>query len=113
MYTGTEGSADKEWTAWPPPGAFPLEATQDNWNRTIDDTGWSIQSDSIDLSSASVTIKLDGNPLPVSVTTLMSGYGSDDAISIIPQGWEIAAGNTYEVSVSGIETPLLGVGREL
>jgi len=106
MYTGTEGNAGKQWTAWPPPGSFPIEATRDAWDRSMDDTGWSIQSDSINLSSATVTIKLDGNVLPVTVAKLLGGYGSDDAISIIPKGWKIAAGKTYEVSVSGISTPI-------
>jgi len=77
LYTGTSGNAGRQWTAWPPPGYFPLQAASDNWNRTLDSTGWSVQSDTINLSGAVVTITLDGTAQPVTVTQLASGYGSD------------------------------------
>jgi hypothetical protein len=102
MWTlGGSNDVGAEWTAWPPPGAFPWEASQLPWT-SMDETGWSIQSDSIDLGGAQVEITADGAPMPVSVTPLLGGYGSDSAISMIPQGWSITAGTTYHVRVDGV-----------
>lgn len=98
------GDAGKEWTAWPPPGTFPLQAVQPSWS-SIDETGWTIQSDPIDLSAAQVSITRDGEDLPVVVTSLQGGYGSASAISMIPQGWTTTVG-TYHVEVTGIASPL-------
>ena len=99
------GNAGAEWTAWPSPGVFPIAANSNRW-WSMDDTGWSIQSDNINLNNASVTVTANGNDLPVTVTGLASGYGSRYAISIIPDGWGMTADTTYEVSASGIDTPI-------
>ncbi len=101
---GGSGDAGKPYVAWPPAGKFPLQAVAPNWTG-IDETGWSIQSDAIDLSGAQVTITKDGAPLPVSVTQLSGGYGSQYAISMIPQGWNTTPG-TYHVEVMGVATPI-------
>ena len=102
---GGKGKANKAWMAWPPPGAFPLQAYKDKYNRFLDDTGWSIQSD-FDLSNAQVTITSGGETKPVTVTELEPNYGSKESISIIPDGWEAAAGSTYSVSVTGAAMPI-------
>jgi uncharacterized protein YkwD len=102
---GGKGKANKAWMAWPPPGAFPLQAYKDRYNRFLDDTGWSIQSD-VDLSNAKVTITSDGQDKPVKVTELEANYGVKEAISIIPNGWKAAAGSTYSVSVTGAAMPI-------
>ena len=74
---------------------------------SLDETGWSIQSDSLELGSAAVTITTStGEARPVSVTPLAGGYGSSSAISIIPQGWSTQAGTTYHVSVEGVGMPI-------
>ncbi len=101
---GGSGDAAKEFVAWPPPGTFPLQAVAPIWTG-IDETGWSIQSDSIDLSGAQVTVTRDGTELPVTVTQLLPGYGSQYAISMIPEGWTTEVG-TYRVEVSGVPTPI-------
>lgn len=93
------------WTAWPPPGEFPLQAGADPW-ATIDDTGWSIQSDNISFTSAEVTIEADGADLPVTVASLLQNYGSGSAISIIPDGWQMRADTTYSVSVTGLSVDI-------
>ena len=94
------GNAGKAWMAWPPPGTFPHEAVAPSWT-DIDETGWSIQSDTVDLSGAQVSITRNGQDLPVSVTQLQGGYGSDYAISMIPQGWTTDPGS-YHVEVTGV-----------
>jgi len=100
------GAAGKPWMAWPPPGYFPIQAASDNWNRTLDTTGWSLQSDTINLSAAVVSVTLDGTSLPVTVAQLGANYGSRYAISFIASGWKMAAGNTYHVSITGISTAI-------
>lgn len=99
------GDAGKAWTAWPPPGPFPFGAVQPSW-QSIDETGWTVQSDDVDLSGAQVSVTANGQPRAVSVTNLQGGYGSDFAISFIPQGWQTQAGTTYSVEVSGVSPPI-------
>lgn len=101
---GGNGNAGAEFVAWPPAGVFPVQAVAPSWT-SIDETGWSIQSDGIDLSGAVVSITRDGQPLAVDVTQLASGYGSTYAISMVPQGWTTTPGD-YHVEVTGISTPI-------
>jgi hypothetical protein len=67
----------------------------------MDTEGWSLQSDSIDLSTAAVTITDDesGEGLPTVVRVLEPGFGAATAVSIIPRGWGARAGSTYRVGV--------------
>lgn len=101
---GGTGSAGKDWTAWPPPGEFPVEAVTLSGS-SIDDTGWTIQSDSINLSGAQVSIKDGGIDLPVTVNNLQP-WPTQTAISMVPNGWTTTAGKTYEVSVTGVSSPI-------
>lgn len=106
MWTlGGQNNAGKAWTAWPAPGPFPIEAMTASW-APVDMTGWSLQSDGIDLSGAQVEITADGASLPVDVVVLQSGYGSSSAVAIHPQGWQSQADTTYHVSVTGISEPI-------
>jgi hypothetical protein len=102
---GGSGVGGNEWTAFPPPGAFPFEAVGPSWT-TIDETGWSVQSDTINLAGAQVSITADGDDKPVTVTGLAQGYGSAHAIAIRPQGWTTEPDTTYEVEITGIATPI-------
>lgn len=102
MWTlGGSGNAGAPWMAFPPPGVVPHEAMIASW-ATVDSTGWSLQSDDIDLAGAQVEVTRDGEVLPVAVHTLIGGYGSAYAISFTPQGWQTEPGNTYRVEVTGI-----------
>jgi len=101
------GKAGKTWLAWPPPGPFPAEAVKPGrFGGSLDDVGWSIQSDSIDLGAGTVTITSGGEDRPVVVTELPGGYGSRYALNIQPDGWTTTAGQTYAVSVSGTSTSI-------
>jgi hypothetical protein len=95
------GDAGKAWVAWPPPGSFPMGAYSYP-PYSLDTTGWSIQSEELDLSSADVEVTADGAPAPVSVTALHGRYGSSNAIRIVPRGWRARSGETYAVKVTGI-----------
>jgi hypothetical protein len=103
---GGSGSAGAQWTAWPSPGVFPVEAIAPTWWSSVDETGWTVQSDSISLSGAQVTVTADSQDKPVQVFGLSSGYGSSSAIRFTPQGWATQAGTTYHVEVTGISTPI-------
>jgi hypothetical protein len=100
------GKAGKAWMAWPAAGTIPLQALNGARGASVDATGWSIQSDKIDLSTAQVTVTVDGTAQPVTVTQLLANYGTKYAIDFIPQGWKTQAGKTYSVSVSGV-TPAI------
>ncbi len=104
---GGNGNAGKEWMAWPSPGEFPLQAIfPGGWNGGLNGSGWTIQSDSIDLSNATVTVTRDGMPQAVNVVHLLGGYGSSAAINLVPQGWTAQAGATYHVEVSNVNPPI-------
>ena len=100
------GKAGKAWMSWPAPGTIPLQALNASRGRSVDITGWSIQSEKIDLSKAVVTVTMDGAMQPVTVTQLLANYGTKYAIDFIPQGWKTQAGKTYSVAVSGV-TPAI------
>lgn len=102
--TGT-GKAGKPWQAWPPPGIVPIQAFGGK-SQSIDSTGWTIQSDSINLSGATVTVTAAGAAAAMTVTQLSGGYGSKYAFRMNPSGWTSKAGTTYAVSVTGIPTPI-------
>jgi hypothetical protein len=103
---GGSGNAGASWTAWPAPGVFPLEAIAPSWWSSVDTTGWTVQSDSISLAGAQVTVTANSQNKPVQVTSLSSGYGSTYAIRFTPQGWTTQAGTTYHVEVTGIAAPI-------
>ena len=105
MRTSGYGGSGPEFTAWPPPGYYPMGWHALSWTNT-DDTGWSIQSDSIKLGGGSVTVTENGQSRPVSVGSLSGGYGSQYAIKITPKGWSLKAGATYQVTVSGASKPV-------
>lgn len=96
---GGSGGGGNAWTAWPTPGPFPYEAISPLGFSSLDETGWSVQSDSIDLDGASVTITAGAEARPVTVTTLAGGYGSSSAISMVPRGWTAQPDTTYHVRV--------------
>jgi len=110
--TGT-GRAGKPWMAWPAPGVIPLAAMMPQARgMTVDQTGWSIQSDSINLASAQVTVTSDGVNMPVTVTQLLANYGARYAIRFNPTGWTTTAGKTYSVAVSGV-TPAINYSVQI
>ena len=100
MWLSGAGKVAKAWVAWPPEGAVPLEAFKLVGSR-LDYTGWSIQSDTIDLEGAEIAVTANGASLPVTITQLEDGYGSRYALRFTPMGWLSEAGLTYEVRVTG------------
>ena len=98
------GRAGKQWMAWPAAGIIPLQAMRSGGN--VDSTGWSLQSDNINLTGATVTVTMDAADQPVTVTQLDQNYGAKYAIRFNPSGWATQAGKTYSVAVSNIPTAI-------
>ena len=95
---GGSGTDSRPWTAWPPAGIVPLDINVLGW-ADLEDTGWSLQSDSIDLDNATVTItRDDGTDVPVTVTERRLLRQSRP--SPIPNGWVAETGFVYEVTVT-------------
>src|SRR5262245_20255123 len=77
LVIGGNGHAGKPWMAWPPVGPVPFEAFErGGFGQSLDESGWSVQSDDIDLDDAQVTVTEAGAARPVSVSALGHGYGS-------------------------------------
>lgn len=102
---GGSGKAPNPWTAWPPEGQVPLAAINPYPSGSLDSTGWSIQSDVINLNGAAIKVSAAGETLPVAVRNLAPNYGSKYAIAFNPTGWKTAAGKTYHVEVTAIAKP--------
>lgn len=84
---------------------MPLQIFRQGRN-SLDTIGWSIQSDSIDLQAAQVSVMSAGRALPVTISQLPTGYSSRYALRIVPQGWVTEAGASYDVSITGISSPI-------
>jgi len=65
-----------------------------------DTTGWTVESDSINLANAQVSVMVDGAAMPVTVAQLLGGYGSKYAISFIPMG-----GHAGQQDLIGVDHP--------
>lgn len=103
MFTiGGKQNGDRKWTAWPPPGVFPIELNSNGW-ASMDKTGWTIQSDSLTFEGKTIAVKADGEDKAVDIAQLLPGFGGRNAVKITPQGWKMTAGTKYQVTVQGTE----------
>ena len=101
---GSSTAGSPRFTAWPPAGKVPLGAfyPETMWWSNLDQVGWSVQSDRLNLTEATVTVTSDGETLPVDTFPLLPGYGSESALRFTPKGWKTEAGKTYSVTLSGV-----------
>ena len=44
--------------------------------------------------------------LDMTASNLTGNYGSTSGIRLVPNGWDVEAGQTYSVSVTGIDSPI-------
>ncbi|MEZ4323301.1 MAG: CAP domain-containing protein [Myxococcota bacterium] len=93
------------WVAWPPPGRVPLGVLSER-NSSVDAEGWSLQSDSLDLAGATVTVTHDGVAHPQVVEPLQANQGSRFGLRFVPSGFASEAGR-YTVEVGGLAEPLV------
>jgi hypothetical protein len=101
--TGGTGRAGIPFVAWPPSGPIPLAAITATG---ADSSGWSVQSDTINLTAATATVTDGTTSRAVTVTPNLPRYGARYAMEILPNGWTSQAGHTYAVTVGGTTTPL-------
>lgn len=97
------GQSEQTWTAWPPPGPFPVDAFRPSSVRdaSLSDTGWHVQSDTHNLSSAQVWMSRNGEAASIDVWPLAPGFGSRSAVGFAPRGWAPEAGDVLRVHVVG------------
>ncbi|MEY4508346.1 MAG: hypothetical protein RLZZ450_468 [Pseudomonadota bacterium] len=95
----------KAWVAWPS-GQTPKQSLGGGFSGSVDKNGWTVQSDTVNLASATVTVTSDGKDMPVTVTQLGGGYGSMYALRFNPTGWTSTAGVTYSVKLGGTSMPI-------
>ena len=93
------------WQAFPR-GVIPIQAMGGGFTGTIDSTGWSVQSDTVNVEGVQVAVTSDGADMPVQLTVLQQGVGSRYAVRFNPMGWTSTAGKTYSVKVTGASTPI-------
>jgi hypothetical protein len=100
---GGTGNAKVSYVGWPPAGPVPLQAFTAT---ELDKSGWSLQSDTINLNSATATVMDGTTSQPVTVSTNLGSYGAKYAMGIVPMGWTSQAGHNYTVTIGGTATPI-------
>lgn len=97
---GGSGRAGQRFTAWPPPGLVPIQALRPASWADIDQAGWSIQSDTVNVTRAElVTVTKDGVPVEVDTWNLGAGYGSAHGLGLRPKNFRTEVGATYRVTL--------------
>ncbi|HEY4393568.1 MAG TPA: CAP domain-containing protein, partial [Polyangia bacterium] len=81
---GGTGNAKVSYVGWPPAGPVPLQAFTAT---ELDKAGWSLQSDTTNLNSATATVTDGTTNEPVTVSTNIGSYGAKYAMGILPMGW--------------------------
>jgi MYXO-CTERM domain-containing protein len=100
---GGTGNAKVAYVGWPPAGPVPLQAFTAT---ELDVSGWSLQSDKINLNAATATVMDGTTNQPVTVSTNLGSYGALYAMGIVPNGWTSQAGHSYTVTIGGTMTPI-------
>jgi hypothetical protein len=100
---GGTGKAGVPYVGWPPAGPVPLQAFTAT---ELDKSGWSLQSDTINLGSATATVMDGTTNQPITVSTNLGSYGAKYAMGITPNGWTSVAGHSYTVTIGGTTTPI-------
>jgi hypothetical protein len=100
---GGTGKAAVPYVGWPPAGPVPLQAFTAT---ELDKSGWSLQSDTINLGSATATVMDGTTNQPVTVSTNLGSYGAKYAMGMTPNGWTSVAGHSYTVTIGGTTPPI-------
>lgn len=103
--TGSEPIPYKEFATWPPNGEVPYAALQ-GYDGDIDSTGWSVDlADDFAFLNPEITVSKNGKNLDIKFKKLSWTGDFIRSLSITPQGWDMVAGESYEVNVnSDVET---------
>lgn len=92
VFGGSGGGPTPNWLAFPPPGFVPQQVAL--WH-------WTVHGNiPLNGASATVTRVSDGANMPIQFQILSGPYGQA-AASILRDGWNPVAGETYHVKVTG------------
>lgn len=96
VFSASGTGPNPPWVAVPNPGYAVIDTAQ--WT-------WSFHGSLGGLANATASVvRVDDNTtLPVTMMPLSQGYGQD-AISWVPNGWQVEAGKTYQVTISGLSS---------
>ena len=85
------------WVSWPPAGFVPVQIEPGGrWSLSANDEVTSF-------AAATVTVTAAGSPRPVTVNTVVDGYGDNTLVWQVDTGYAVGqADGTFHVSVSGI-----------
>lgn len=92
---GSSGSGPSpDWIAFPPPGFVPTAIA--TWVWTFH------HKSGVSSAEMSVVRQSDAESLAMEKMPLTGGYGSYPTVAFRPSGWQLAAGETYIVTVDGV-----------
>lgn len=94
VFASGGGGTSGDWYAYPPPGAVPTAITTAAWS-------WHTPRLGISAATVAITRMSDGASLAVRRLTLSQGY-ADDTMGWFAMGWSPVAGQSYQVTVSGL-----------
>jgi uncharacterized protein YkwD len=92
---GIRPATREEFVAWPPPGYVPYQVVFPHWSFGYADA---------DFTATSVSITFRGNTVPVSMDTVMNGYGENTLVwePQISSGTPPASDEDYTVSIKNV-----------
>lgn len=99
-----ESVSGPDIVAWPPPGGVARQLLESD-GRTVDDVGWTLQSDRVDLAGASVTITVGDQVHAAEVWELTPDVGSRFAIAFRVE--DLPRASRYEVEVRDVLEPFV------
>ncbi len=97
LATPGQRPAAPAWVSWPPAGYVPVQIEPGGrWSLSANDEVTSF-------AGATVTVTVGGSPRPVTVNTVVDGYGDNTLVWQVDTGYAAGqADRTFHVSVSGI-----------
>lgn len=97
VFGGGNQGPSPAWFSFPPAGFSPTSITR--WT-------WSVHGDIPQNAPTATVIRAsDGMSLGVRVEVMQGGYGRLNAVTLVRQGWDPAAGQTYRVVLDGTGGP--------
>ncbi len=101
------GGEAPDWVAWPPPGPTPVSfLTLGDYD--VDRTGWTIQSDTLELEGHTVRLSWGDVVEDLPTTALLPGYGSDRAVRFVPSE-PVPVGEPWAVELVGTPIAYSGI----
>lgn len=105
VFDGSGNGPSPDWISFPPTGFVPTQIAA--WT-------WTFHHKSGAATAMTVTRGSDNAVLPMTLLPLVQGFGIYAVTAFRPQGWSVASGETYTVTVEGATpTPITYVVKPL